>query len=144
MIPNTYNADFNGGSRGGDSGGARSVDPRIGYPDQRYRQSDRDADVGGGGVVMSLIKGTGYDDDDEVGTTIVWGDDCYGGDGKYRAVFVRIYGRRDAAAHRWELPVLHYHKIMVIYPHPFVVVITQLFSWIIFINDYICILTVPT
>ena len=30
--------------------------------------------------------------------------------------------------HRWELPVLHYHKIMVIYPYPFLVVITQLFS----------------
>ena len=23
------------------------------------------------------------------------------------------------AGHRWELPVLHYHKIMVIYPYPF-------------------------
>ena len=27
--------------------------------------------------------------------------------------------------HRWELPVLYYHKIMVIYPYPFFVVITQ-------------------
>ena len=31
-------------------------------------------------------------------------------------------------SHRWDLPVLHYHKIMVIYPYPFLVVITQLFS----------------
>ena len=30
--------------------------------------------------------------------------------------------------HRWELPVLHYHKIMVIHPYPFLVVITQLLS----------------
>ena len=30
--------------------------------------------------------------------------------------------------HIWELPVLHYHGIMVIYPYPFLVVITQLFS----------------
>ena len=42
--------------------------------------------------------------------------------------------------HIWELPVLHYHKIMVIYPYPFSVVITQLFSWIIFTHDCICIL----
>ena len=42
--------------------------------------------------------------------------------------------------HRWDLPVLHYHKIMVIYPYPFLVVINQLFSWIIFINDCISIL----
>ena len=43
--------------------------------------------------------------------------------------------------HRWDLPVLRYHKIMVIYHYPFVVVITQLFSCIIFINGCICILT---
>ena len=30
--------------------------------------------------------------------------------------------------HIWGLPVLHYHKIMVIYPYPFLVVMTQLFS----------------
>ena len=42
--------------------------------------------------------------------------------------------------HRWELPVLHYHKIMGIYPYPFFVVINQLFSCIIFINGCICIL----
>ena len=47
----------------------------------------------------------------------------------------------DTVGHRWGLPVLRYHEIMVIYPYPFVVVITQLFSWIIFINDCICILT---
>ena len=29
--------------------------------------------------------------------------------------------------HRWELPVLHYHEIMVTYPYPFFVVITQFF-----------------
>ena len=41
----------------------------------------------------------------------------------------------------WESPVLRYHKIMVIYPYSFFVVISQLFSWIIFIDDCICILT---
>ena len=46
--------------------------------------------------------------------------------------------------HRWELPVLHYHKIMLIYPYPSLVVITQFFSWIIFIRDCICILTGST
>ena len=30
--------------------------------------------------------------------------------------------------HGWELPVLHYHEIMVIYPYPFLVVITPLIS----------------
>ena len=43
--------------------------------------------------------------------------------------------------HRWDLTVLRYHEIMVIYPYPFLVVITQFFSCIIFINDCICILT---
>ena len=43
--------------------------------------------------------------------------------------------------HRWDLPVLRYLKIMVIYPYPFLVVINQLFSCIIFIDDCICILT---
>ena len=43
--------------------------------------------------------------------------------------------------YRWELPVSYYHKIIVIYPYPFLVVINLFFSWIIFINDYICILT---
>ena len=37
------------------------------------------------------------------------------------------------ANHIWELPILHYHKIMVIYPYPFLGVISQLFTWIIFI-----------
>ena len=45
------------------------------------------------------------------------------------------------ALHRWELPVLHYHEIMVLYPYYFLVVITQLFTWIIFIHDCVCILT---
>ena len=43
--------------------------------------------------------------------------------------------------YRWELPVLHYHEIIVICLYPFLVVITQFFSWIICINDCICILT---
>ena len=37
--------------------------------------------------------------------------------------------------HRWELPILRFGKIMVVYPYPFLVVITLLFSWIIFINN---------
>ena len=41
--------------------------------------------------------------------------------------------------HRWELYVLHYNEIMVIYPYPFLVVINLFFYWIIFINDCICI-----
>ena len=41
--------------------------------------------------------------------------------------------------HRWELTILRYRKIMVIYPYPFLVLIIQLFSYIIFINDCICI-----
>ena len=44
-------------------------------------------------------------------------------------------------AHRWELTVLNYHRIMVTYPYSFLVVITKLLSCIIFINDYICIVT---
>ena len=43
--------------------------------------------------------------------------------------------------HRRELPVLHYHKIMAIYPYPFLVVIIHLLSWIKIINSCICILT---
>ena len=43
--------------------------------------------------------------------------------------------------HRWELIVLYYHKIMVMEPYPFLVVINQLSLWIIFINDRIYILT---
>ena len=43
--------------------------------------------------------------------------------------------------HGWELSVIHYHGIIVIYPYPFLVIITQFFSWIIFINDCICVLT---
>ena len=31
------------------------------------------------------------------------------------------------AKNGWELPILHYHEIMVIYPYPFLVVITQFF-----------------
>ena len=42
---------------------------------------------------------------------------------------------RGGGLHIWDLPVLRYHKIMVIYPYPFLVVITQLFSYIIFINN---------
>ena len=55
--------------------------------------------------------------------------------------------------HRQELPVLHYHEIMVIYLYPFLVVITKFsldyiyewlymhinwFTWIIFFHDRIC------
>ena len=43
--------------------------------------------------------------------------------------------------HRRDLPVLHNHEIMVIYPYPFLVVINLLLSCILFINDCICILT---
>ena len=32
--------------------------------------------------------------------------------------------------HRWELLVLHYHKIMVIYSYPFLVVLTQLLNFL--------------
>ena len=54
-----------------------------------------------------------------------------------------LFGRfgPSCLGHVWELPVLHYHEIMVIHPYPFLVAITQLLSWIIFINDCICILT---
>ena len=48
----------------------------------------------------------------------------------------------DAYAHRWWLPVLCYHKIMVIYPYPFLVAINLLFSWIIFIYYCICLWTI--
>ena len=37
-----------------------------------------------------------------------------------------VWGTR--RGHRWDLPVLHYHKIMVTYPYPFFAVITQFFS----------------
>ena len=43
--------------------------------------------------------------------------------------------------HRWELLVFHYQKIMEIQPCHFLVVITQLFFWIIFINECVCTLT---
>ena len=46
-----------------------------------------------------------------------------------------------AVGHSWELPVIHYHKILVTFPSHFLVVITRLFSWIILINDCKCILT---
>ena len=58
-----------------------------------------------------------------------------------RAEQVPGRGGIPSSTHRWELPVIHYHKIMVIYHYPFVVVIIQFFSWIILINDCICILT---
>ena len=53
-------------------------------------------------------------------------------------------GIEEAHQHIWELPFLHYHGIMVIYHYPFLVVMTQLFSGIIYINDCICILTVSS
>ena len=46
-----------------------------------------------------------------------------------------------APNHIWELPVIRYHEIMVIYPNPFFVVITLMFSETRFINYCICIFT---
>ena len=40
----------------------------------------------------------------------------------------RFFANIVLKVHRWELPVLHYHEIMVIYPYPFFVVTTQFFS----------------
>ena len=51
-----------------------------------------------------------------------------------------IYLYTSIRHHRWELPVLCYHKIMAIYSYPLLVVITQFSSWIMFINYCICIL----
>ena len=39
------------------------------------------------------------------------------------------------------ITVIHWYKIMVIYLSPSLVKIIQLFFWIIFIDDFICILT---
>ena len=65
-----------------------------------------------------------------------------------RSIYVCIFGTHNKGKsanittnHRGELPVFYYHKIMVMYPYPFVVLITLLLSWIIFINDFICIWT---
>ena len=60
------------------------------------------------------------------------------------SVTKRLVISTSSVKHRWDLTVLHYHKIMVIYPHPFLVVINQLFACIIFINDCICILSGST
>ena len=49
--------------------------------------------------------------------------------------------KSDTEDHIWELPVLRYHKIMVIYLYPFFMVITQFSSYIILINYCIHILT---
>ena len=51
------------------------------------------------------------------------------------------WGWLQAWSNGWERPVLCYHKTMVIYPYPFLVVINQILSWTIFNNDCICILT---
>ena len=56
--------------------------------------------------------------------------------------------------HRWELPILNYCKIMLIYPYPFfggnypIVLLSNIYSWfymyinwftwVIFIHDFIC------
>ena len=48
-----------------------------------------------------------------------------------------VFGVGALIAHKWELIFSYYHKVMVIHPYPFLVVITQLFSWIIFNNDCI-------
>ena len=58
----------------------------------------------------------------------------------YRA-YKNVDVKMISALYGWELPVLHYHKETVSYPYPYLVVITQLFSWIIFINDCIFIFT---
>ena len=64
---------------------------------------------------------------------------------KIRQVFQCLGWQLRSDKHRWDLPVLSYHEIMVIYPYPFLVVIIQLFSWIIFLmtvyeNWFICII----
>ena len=84
-------------------------------------------------------------------------ENCLNPDHVFCTVSMRFYSRIDdsnlpvmwmitytmlsAWCYGWDLPVLRYHGIMAIYPYPFLVVITQLFSYIIFINDCICILT---
>ena len=51
-----------------------------------------------------------------------------------------IFGLVTGTNHRWVSPVPHYHEVMVIYPYPFLELITLFFSCIIFINGCICIL----
>ena len=58
------------------------------------------------------------------------------------AVGLPLLGGDGDVQYRWELPVIHYHEIMVIYHYPFLVVITHMFSCILFINDCIHILLV--
>ena len=41
---------------------------------------------------------------------------------------IPLNGNQETTHHIWELPILHYHKIRVINPYPFFVVIYQLFS----------------
>ena len=98
MITSADDTDFDGRGGGGDLGGARGVNPRMVYPYQCYRRSNRDAAVVGGVVVVSLIEGIGYDDDGNVVLMIVHGDNRYSGDGRYEAIVVGISGRRNAAA----------------------------------------------
>ena len=100
MIPSADNPDFDGGCGGRGGGGylvrARDVHPLMGYPDQRYQQSGRDAVAVEGVVVWSLIVGTGDADNDNLGLTIGSGDDRYGGNGRYGGIVVSI-GRRRAS-----------------------------------------------
>ena len=71
------------------------------YPDQSYQWNDHDAAAAaGGGVVWSLIEGTGYDYDDDVGLNIVRGDGRYSGYARYGAVIVGIGSRRNFSALR--------------------------------------------
>ena len=42
-----------------------------------------------------------------------------------RLEMVVIWVSNCAVSHIWELPVIHYHKVMVIYPYPFLVAITH-------------------
>ena len=61
--------------------------------------------------------------------------------GRVSCADLTCFSGRLSLQHIWELPVLHNHKIMVIYPYPFFMVINQLFYWILFICYCICILT---
>ena len=70
----------------------------MGYLDQRYQWSDRNAATTRGFVVGSLIKGTGDDDDGEVRLMIVKGDKQNNRDRRYGDVVVIISDRHDADA----------------------------------------------
>ena len=94
----------------------------------------------------SLVGAKGSDREPELGSKVGYSVDfslgCLGSRvGSAEGFLLRDSRGLYFSLHRWELSVSHYHKIMVIYPYPFFVVITLLFSCIIFINYCICILT---